>query len=120
MTKSIFSFFFIFSLLLLLEATSATASARNATSELRYGRCAPGVTVSECITAMHDEEEEEEEEGVEAVVRRILQQKKYLIPRGRQAVCNGKFVGDCIGAAYTNNPARCTYYNKCKHYGTSK
>ncbi|KFK33798.1 hypothetical protein AALP_AA5G061800 [Arabis alpina] len=118
MAKSIFSFFFfIFSLLLLLEATSATASARNATSELRYGRCAPGVTVGECITAMHADDEEE---GVEAVVRRILQQKKYLIPRGRQAVCNGKFVGDCIGDAYTKNPASCTYYDRCKRYGTNK
>ncbi|KFK23162.1 hypothetical protein AALP_AAs67432U000300, partial [Arabis alpina] len=56
MTKSVFSLFF-FSLLLLLEATSATASAGNDTSRLRYDACSPGVTVGECITAMTDEEE---------------------------------------------------------------
>ncbi|KFK44983.1 hypothetical protein AALP_AA1G328800 [Arabis alpina] len=110
MTRSVF--FFFFSLLLLLEVTSAIASARNATSELRYGRCAPGVTVGECITI----DEEEEEDGVEAVVRRILQGGNHLSYKGlgRQAVCKGNQYANCIRAV-SKKPAPCTLGNRCKH-----
>ncbi|KFK24558.1 hypothetical protein AALP_AAs48786U000100, partial [Arabis alpina] len=76
--------------------------------------CSPGVTVGECITAMTDEEEEEKE-GVEAVVRRILQQKKYLgytAVRQNQATCNGKIAGNCLGAV--SGGSTCTYYDRCK------
>lgn len=110
MARSVFSFFF-FSLLLLLAVASATASAGNTTSGLIYGGCAPGDTVGECITAAV----EEEEEGVEAVVRRILQQGKYLGYRGlqRQAPCNGRIAGNCLGTVNSRG-ATCTYYNRCK------
>ncbi|KFK23161.1 hypothetical protein AALP_AAs67432U000200 [Arabis alpina] len=108
MTKSVF--FFFVSLLVLLEATSTTASARNATSELRYGGCAPGVTVGECITGMIDQEGEE---GVEAAERRTL---KITRTGGTQAVCEGKQYSNCIRPVL-GKTAPCTYGYRCKHYG---
>ncbi|KAF2597522.1 hypothetical protein F2Q68_00011703 [Brassica cretica] len=70
MTRSVI-FFFTVSLLLFLAAVSAIASSGNMTSGFSYGGCVSGVTVGECITAAV-----EDEEGVEAVVRKILQQQR--------------------------------------------
>lgn len=105
MTKSLFSFSFFFctiSLLLLLAA----ASARNATSGLTYEGCAPGDTIGECI---------KEEEGVKAVVRRILQQRRYLSYNTlqRQPICDGRIAGNCIGTV-NQRGSTCTYYQRCK------
>ncbi|KAF3539659.1 hypothetical protein F2Q69_00024664 [Brassica cretica] len=87
MTRSVI-FFFTVSLLLLLAAVSAIASSGNVTSGFSYGVCVSGVTVGECITA-----EVEDEEGVEAVVRRILQQQRRKLSYKtlqKQQSCNGK------------------------------
>ncbi|KAF3536861.1 hypothetical protein F2Q69_00024549 [Brassica cretica] len=76
------------SLLLCLAAVSAIASSGNMTSGFSYGGCVSGVTVGECITAAV-----EDEEGVEAVVRRILQQQRRKLSykaRQKQQSCNGK------------------------------
>lgn len=112
MKRSVFFFlFFAVSLLLLLVAASATASSGNATSGFSYGGCASGETVGECITAVV-----EDEEGVEAVVRRILQQQRRKLSYAalqKQPTCNGKIAGNCIGTANGGN-APCTYYNRCK------
>uniref|UniRef100_A0A0D3AWN7 AB hydrolase-1 domain-containing protein n=1 Tax=Brassica oleracea var. oleracea TaxID=109376 RepID=A0A0D3AWN7_BRAOL len=110
--RSVFFFlFFTVSLLLLLAAASATASSGNVTSGFGYGGCGSGDTVGECITAVV-----EDEEGVEAVVRRILQQQRRKLSYKalqKQPTCNGKIAGNCIGTANRRN-ARCTYYNRCK------
>lgn len=114
MAKSFFSFFFLFivSFLLLLAASFANPSARNVTSELRYDGCAPGDAIGECITAAV---EVEDDKGVEAVVRRILQQRRYLSYETlqRQRTCDGRIAGNCIGTVNTGG-ATCTYYQRCK------
>ncbi|KAF8105719.1 hypothetical protein N665_0157s0282 [Sinapis alba] len=111
MAKSVFFFCLAVSLLFLLAAASTTAAAVNATSGLRYGRCAPGDTVGECITV------EIEEDGVEAVVRRILQQRRntlsYSVLQKQKPACTGKIAANCIGIANQKN-AQCTYYDRCK------
>ncbi|KAF2597947.1 hypothetical protein F2Q68_00011868 [Brassica cretica] len=87
MTRSVI-FFFTVSLLLLLAAVSAIASSGNVTSGFSYGGFVSGVTVGECITAAV-----EDEEGVEAVVRRILQQQRRKLSYKtlqKQQSCNGK------------------------------
>ncbi|CAF1920535.1 unnamed protein product [Brassica oleracea var. botrytis] len=112
MTRSVFFFFTVsLLLLLLLAADLATASSGNTTSGFGYGGCASGDTVGECITAAV-----EEEEGVEAVVRRVLQQQRRKLSYAalqKQQSCNGKIAGNCIGTANRRN-APCTYYNRCK------
>ena len=87
MTRSVI-FFFTVSLLLFLAAFSGIASSRNVPSGFSYGGCVSGVTVGECITAAV-----EDEEGVEAVVRRILQQQRRKLSYKalqKQQSCNGK------------------------------
>ncbi|KAF2597941.1 hypothetical protein F2Q68_00011866 [Brassica cretica] len=111
MTRSVFFFFIVSLLLLLLAVDLATASSGNTTSGFGYGGCASGDTVGECITAAV-----EEEEGVEAVVRRVLQQQRRKLSYAalqKQQSCNGKIAGNCIGTANRRN-APCTYYNRCK------
>ncbi|CAN6858114.1 unnamed protein product [Brassica oleracea] len=111
MTRSVFFFFIVSLLLLLLAADLATASSGNTTSGFGYGGCASGDTVGECITAAV-----EEEKGVEAVVRRVLQQQRRKLSYAalqKQQSCNGKIAGNCIGTANRRN-APCTYYNRCK------
>ena len=110
MTRSVI-FFFTVSLLLFLAAFSGIASSRNVPSGFSYGGCVSGVTVGECITAAV-----EDEEGVEAVVRRVLQQQRRKLSYAalqKQQSCNGKIAGNCIGTANRRN-APCTYYNRCK------
>ncbi|EOA25872.1 hypothetical protein CARUB_v10019251mg [Capsella rubella] len=115
MTKLFLSYSLFFNvslLLLLIAAASTTASSRNVTSGLRYNGCAPGVTIKECITAGI---EEMDEEGVKAVVRRILQQRRYLsyTTLQKQQTCNGRIAGNCIGTA-NQRGSTCTYYQRCK------
>ncbi|KAJ0253995.1 Protein RALF-like 27 [Hirschfeldia incana] len=111
MAKSLFFSFLAVSLLFLLAAASTTAAVVNTTSGLRYGGCAPGDTVGECITA------EIEEDGVEAVVQRILQQRRsslgYAGLQRQKAASNCNIYGKCIGRANQKN-ADCTYFNRCK------
>ncbi|CAN8253482.1 unnamed protein product [Cochlearia groenlandica] len=104
MTKSVFSSSSYFlTCLLLLAAASATSSIGNTTSGLLYGRCASGDTVGECITT------------VEAVARRILQQRRYLSPQTtqQQPTYNCKIAGNCIGTANGNRRA-CPLYARCR------
>ncbi|CAH8390596.1 unnamed protein product [Eruca vesicaria subsp. sativa] len=111
MTRSVF-FLFFFTVSLMLIFTATTASAGNVTSGISNGGCASGDTVSECIKAVV----EEDEEGVEAVVRRILEQQRRKLSYKalqKQPTCNGKIAGNCIGIANRGN-APCTYYNRCK------
>ncbi|KAJ4900873.1 Protein RALF-like 27 [Raphanus sativus] len=111
MAKSLFFFFLAVSLMFLLAAASTTAAAGNATSGLRYGGCAPGDTVRECITA------EIEEDGVEALVRRVLQQQRnkvsYRVLQKQRPASNCKIIANCIGIANQKN-APCTSYERCK------
>ncbi|KAJ4871982.1 Protein RALF-like 27 [Raphanus sativus] len=110
MTNSVFSFFFTVSLLLLLAAALATASAGNATSGLRYDGCAPGDTVGGCIMAAV----EGDEEGVEAVMGRILKPTviSYDGLLGAAAYkCN--IAANCLKQV-NGKDATCTYYNLCK------
>ncbi|CAA7051832.1 unnamed protein product [Microthlaspi erraticum] len=116
MTKPVLSIFFFFFFTISLLLLPATASATgNATSGLRYGGCAPGDTVGECITAAIEEKEEEEEEGVEAVVRRIQRPTKTLGYKTLQKGpgCNSKIYGNCI-AQVNQRAATCTYHTRCK------